>query len=375
MAQTKRPRTRSARPAAVTNAKTSEVSSTNGGPPAGEADAAEVKAPADASTAAEASAAPPVPQASSQRAQIEAAEKAAQEEDPPKPMARPGGARRKKKRSKRGSPLRTAVAAALLIGVLAVAAVGVFAFGASSDDSSTSDDAAGVAGIDGTGDDSDAAGAGDDTTGSTGTDDGGDADGAGTAGDDAVGSDAVSVPLPDGIVRYVAHTGGGGVRVRTACAADASTGAVWPEGTKVAVDERGTGECAGWSVAASGSTQSWIRNDYLSESKVAVSAGGGSTGGGGGSATGAIVTSTSSVLPKPGVSWAQTYCIQYETNGTPGEVCRTFPSVQRSGWLPYDVQTFAALTDARQQMLIDCYLSNVAVGKELNSCVFMSVLP
>lgn len=76
----------------------------------------------------------------------------------------------------------------------------------------------------------------------------------------------VAGAVPAGAVsRYVANTGGVGVRYRVEC----QDGALYPggfaEGDAVSVERTGTGSCAGWSVVTAGVARSWIRDEYLAE--------------------------------------------------------------------------------------------------------------
>lgn len=67
-----------------------------------------------------------------------------------------------------------------------------------------------------------------------------------------------------GSVRYVAHTGGMGVRVRSHCSDDAPGSGGWPEGARVFA-QVAKSDCPGWVQAESESGQlSWVRVDYLS---------------------------------------------------------------------------------------------------------------
>jgi hypothetical protein len=84
--------------------------------------------------------------------------------------------------------------------------------------------------------------------------------GAGTAVSEATQA-SDSVPA----VRYVANTGGLGVRQRDACEDGARGSGGWGEGTQVQVKQAGADGCAGWSLVAAGEARSWIRDDYLVE--------------------------------------------------------------------------------------------------------------
>ena len=63
--------------------------------------------------------------------------------------------------------------------------------------------------------------------------------------------------------REIANTGGIGIALRATCADSARTSRAWPEGQKVVIRAEGTGPCLGWSVAAAGESQTWVRNRYL----------------------------------------------------------------------------------------------------------------
>ena len=162
----------------------------------------------------------------------------------------------------------------------------------------------------------------------------------------------------------IANTDGRGVSLRSDCDDEAREPGAWADGTLIELKERGLGECSGWSFAWANGASSWIRNTYLGSA----TAGGGS----GGAAGGALltITGTSSTLVSPGQSWAQRYCIQYSSSGGDGEVCRTFPSVQQSGWTAQDQVTFAALTEERRLLFVECYLLTPVVGELLDDCAF-----
>lgn len=176
--------------------------------------------------------------------------------------------------------------------------------------------------------------------------------------------DATAFALPDGTVARVANTGGRGVGLRSDCDDEARQPGAWADGTLIELKERGLGECSGWSFASANGDSSWIRNTYIASA----TASGGSGGGGGGAVL--TITGTSSALVSPGQSWAQRYCIQYSSSGGDGEVCRTFPSVQQSGWTEQDQVTFAALTEERRMFFVECYLLPPVVGELLDDCAF-----
>ena len=66
--------------------------------------------------------------------------------------------------------------------------------------------------------------------------------------------------------RYVAYTGGAGISLRSDCRNDARIAGAWAEGTRVEVVEVGSGDCDGWTLAARGSTETWVSNQYLGSS-------------------------------------------------------------------------------------------------------------
>ncbi len=57
--------------------------------------------------------------------------------------------------------------------------------------------------------------------------------------------------------------GGTGVSLRSDCADGARAGGAWVDNTSVDVMEYGSGRCDGWTRATTGSTSSWVRNEYL----------------------------------------------------------------------------------------------------------------
>ena len=65
------------------------------------------------------------------------------------------------------------------------------------------------------------------------------------------------------IARYVANTGGDGISLRSDCRNDARIAGAWTEGTRVEVVQVGSGDCDGWTLTASGSTETWVSNQYL----------------------------------------------------------------------------------------------------------------
>jgi hypothetical protein len=102
-------------------------------------------------------------------------------------------------------------------------------------------------------------------------------------------------------VRYVANTGGSGVSLRSACRVDARIAGAWAEGTRVEVVQVGSGSCDGWTLAASGSTETWVDNRYLGDTAATVATRpGGSTSTGGtptGGSTGTSPTPTATTAP------------------------------------------------------------------------------
>lgn len=99
-------------------------------------------------------------------------------------------------------------------------------------------------------------------------------------------------------VLYVANTGGSGVSLRSDCRTEARIAGAWPEGKRVEVVEAGSGACEGWTMAASGSTETWIDDRYLSSSAPTLAArSGGSTASTPGSTTVPPASSTTSAVP------------------------------------------------------------------------------
>ena len=168
-----------------------------------------------------------------------------------------------------------------------------------------------------------------------------------------------SVALADSAVRYIGNTGGSGVALRDACDDGARLGGAWTDGTKVIVEERGTGACFTWSRVRSESTVSWVRNAYLVDEQSSVP----------------IVTGTSAGLPDPGVSWAQELCIQYRLAGSHFQVCRTFPTFERSQWTPQDLGTYGHISIQRLEFFSDCYINRPKIGRPLNRCAFAQLGP
>ena len=171
-------------------------------------------------------------------------------------------------------------------------------------------------------------------------------------------ADPTAVPVLEPPIRYIGNTDGDGVRLRTACEDEARADGAWPEGTEVVIEERGTGPCFTWSLVRNDDTTSWVRNVYLVEQ-------GGVP----------IVTGTSSRLPNPGQSRAQGHCIDYRLGASYYRVCRTFPTLERALWTPWDLGTFGYLSYQRLQYFADCYVNNVRVGSPLHSCAFAQLSP
>jgi hypothetical protein len=74
---------------------------------------------------------------------------------------------------------------------------------------------------------------------------------------------AAAAPAP--LTKYIANTGGAGVRIRAECADAAAGTSAWAEGTAVEVGPNAEAACQGWSLASTGEVQSWVRDDYLSD--------------------------------------------------------------------------------------------------------------
>ncbi len=81
---------------------------------------------------------------------------------------------------------------------------------------------------------------------------------------------AEATPTPAGAAAtartmYVAHTGGVGVRARTACTDGAASSTGIAEGTAVLVQRAGA-ECPGWAFVSSGKLEFWVRMAFLDAS-------------------------------------------------------------------------------------------------------------
>ena len=168
-----------------------------------------------------------------------------------------------------------------------------------------------------------------------------------------------AVPVPDSPIRYIGDTGGDGVGLRTAYEDGARADGAWPEGTEVVLEERGTGACFSWSLVSGGDTTSWVRNIYLVEQPDPV----------------AIVTGISASLPEPVLSRAQRHCIQYRLGGAYYQVCRTFPTLERALWTPWDLGTYGHLSYQRLQFFANCYVNNPRAGAPLDRCAFTPLNP
>ena len=168
-----------------------------------------------------------------------------------------------------------------------------------------------------------------------------------------------ALPVPDSPIRYIGDTDGDGVGLRTACEDAARADGAWPEGTEVVIEERGTGACFSWSLVSDGDTTSWVRNIYLVEQPNPV----------------AIVTGISASLPEPGLSRAQRHCIQYRLGGAYYQVCRTFPTLERSLWTTWDLGTYGYLSYQRLQYFANCYVNNPRAGAPLDRCAFTPLNP
>ena len=163
-----------------------------------------------------------------------------------------------------------------------------------------------------------------------------------------------AVPVPDSPVRFIGGTGGDGVALRDECEDGARLDGAWPEGTEVVLLQRGTGSCFTWSYVRSGDQASWVKNAYLIEQENAV----------------AIVTGTSASVPNPGTSWAQQFCIQYRVGRSYYQVCRTFPTLERSQWTSHDLATYGHISIQRLNYFADCYINRAVVGRPLDRCAF-----
>lgn len=127
-------------------------------------------------------------------------------------------------------------------------------------------------------------------------------------------------------VLYVANTGGSGVSLRSDCRTEARIAGAWPEGKQVEVVEVGSGDCEGWTLAASGSTETWVSNRYLGEVPPATVATrpGGSTSTGGtptGGSTGSNPTPTATTQPPAAVAAPGQFSIErwWFTEGSIGQ--------------------------------------------------------
>jgi hypothetical protein len=61
----------------------------------------------------------------------------------------------------------------------------------------------------------------------------------------------------------IGNTQNQGVSLRSDCADGARSGGSWADNVQVQVVEHGADRCSGWTRVKSGSTVSWVRNDYL----------------------------------------------------------------------------------------------------------------
>ena len=91
-----------------------------------------------------------------------------------------------------------------------------------------------------------------------------------TAGE-AAGSAAALEPTADAelAMRYIGNTGGVGVSLRSACAADARSPGGWPEATEVRLLDSDEAGCEGWSLAEAGGATSWVSELYLVQERPA----------------------------------------------------------------------------------------------------------
>lgn len=74
---------------------------------------------------------------------------------------------------------------------------------------------------------------------------------------------APSTGSDQSFVSQIAHTGGGGVPVRSTCVPEARTPRTINEGASVTIIAQGVGDCAGWNVVRAGATVSWVESAYL----------------------------------------------------------------------------------------------------------------
>lgn len=111
-------------------------------------------------------------------------------------------------------------------------------------------------------------------------------------------SDRTSTAAQGSPRRFIAHTEGRGVGLRTECRDDAVTQGMLAEAAEVIVDAAGSGPCAGWSRVHNGPVVSWVRNGYLAESPPSAATGA-SPGASAGASAGA-----STAAPPPGTSVA-----------------------------------------------------------------------
>jgi len=70
-------------------------------------------------------------------------------------------------------------------------------------------------------------------------------------------------PEATALFGQIAHTGGGGVPVRSTCVPEARTPRTITEGAPVTVIAEGVGDCSGWSVVRAGAVVSWVEAAYL----------------------------------------------------------------------------------------------------------------
>lgn len=72
-------------------------------------------------------------------------------------------------------------------------------------------------------------------------------------------------------ILFIANTGGTGVALRSRCEDSARSGGTgFRDGTEARVVTLGGDQCAGWTLVDAGGTTSWVRNDYLSTERPAV---------------------------------------------------------------------------------------------------------
>lgn len=76
-------------------------------------------------------------------------------------------------------------------------------------------------------------------------------------------SSGVAVATTSAAVTARISAGGTGISLRSDCTDGARAGGAWTDNTQVDVVEYGSGRCAGWTRATTGSVSSWVRDEYL----------------------------------------------------------------------------------------------------------------